>query len=108
MAEKEYIERDMYYQKINGLSKGGCGDYPLYCLAINDCMNVLDEMPAADVAPVKHGHWVGYETKSYKNSENGIAKKYYRCSSCRYFNAIRSNYCPKCGAKMDGGDLNGS
>ena len=56
----------------------------------------------ADVEPVRHGHWVGYETKSYKNSENGIAKKYYRCSSCRYFNAIRSNYCPKCGAKMDG------
>ena len=58
MAEKEHIERDMYYQKINGLSKGGCGDYPLYCLAINDCMNVLNEMPAADVAPVRHGCWV--------------------------------------------------
>ena len=104
MAEKEYIDRDMYYQKINDFSKGGCGDYPLYRLAINDCVKVLDEIPVADVAPVKHGHWVGYETKSYKNSENGIAKKYYRCSSCRSFNAIRSNYCPHCGAKMDGGD----
>ncbi|MGN1120673.1 MAG: hypothetical protein ACI4Q4_09965 [Oscillospiraceae bacterium] len=59
---------------------------------------------SADSEPVKHGHWVGYETKSYKNSENGIAKKYYRCSSCRNANAIRSNYCPNCGAKMDGGD----
>lgn len=69
---------------------------------IMECKCYFDD----DVAPVKHGHWVGYETKSYKNSENGIAKKYYRCSSCRYFNAIRSNYCPNCGAKMDGGDLN--
>ena len=102
MAEKEYIERDMYYQKINGLSKGGCGDYPLYCLAINDCMNVLDEMPAADVEPVKHGHWI---------NENF----YTHCSACgkmaiydKYGQEVESDYCPNCGAKMDGGDLNGS
>lgn len=102
MAEKEYIERDMYYQKINGLSKGGCGDYPLYCLAINDCMNVLDEMPAADVEPVKHGHWI---------NENF----YTHCSACgkmaiydKYGQEFESDYCPHCGAKMDGGDLNGS
>ena len=98
MAEKEYIERDMYYQKINGLSKGGCGDYPLYCLAINDCMNVLDEMPAADVEPVKHGHWI---------NENF----YTHCSACgkmaiydKYGQEFESDYCPHCGAKMDGGD----
>ena len=102
MAEKEYIERDMYYQKINGLSKGGCGDYPLYCLAINDCMHVLDEMPAADVAPVRHGRWI---------NENF----YTHCSACgkmaiydKYGQEVESDYCPNCGAKMDGGDLNGS
>ena len=74
---------------------------------LNDFYVIPKDTPKADVEPVKHGHWVGYETKSYKNSENGIAKKYYRCSSCRCFNAIRSNYCPKCGAKMDGGVQNG-
>ena len=98
MAEKEYIERDMYYQKINGLSKGGCGDYPLYCLAINDCMNVLDEMPAADVAPVRHGRWI---------NENF----YTHCSTCgkmaiydKYGQEVESDYGPHCGAKIDGGD----
>ena len=98
MAEKEYIERDMYYQKTNGLSKGGCGDYPLYCLAINDCMNVLNEMPAADVAPVRHGRWI---------NENF----YTHCSACgkmaiydKYGQEVESDYCPNCGAKMDGGD----
>ena len=111
MAEKEYIERDMYYQKINGLSKGGCGDYPLYCLAINDCMNVLDEMPAADVEPVRHGHWYNRGGR-------------FRCSACdnkallkdiggtggwsHEYEQQKSPYCPNCGAKMDGGDLNGS
>lgn len=100
MAEKEYIERDMYYQEINELSKGGCGDYSLYRLAINDCMNVLDKMPASDVAPVKHGHWnVGYFHDRV-------------CSFCLHpdndLNDFPHDYCPNCGAKMDGGDLNGS
>lgn len=102
MAEKEYIERDMYYQKTNDLSKGGCGDYSLYRLAINDCVKVLDEMPAADVAPVRHGRWI---------NENF----YTHCSDCgkmaiydKYGQEVESDYCPHCGAKMDGGDLNGS
>ena len=97
MAEKEYIERDMYYQKINGLSKGGCGDYPLYCLAINDCMNVLDEMPAADVAPVRHGCWVETIHKGYKCS-------LCNCLSSLFDENLKSEFCPWCGAKMDGGD----
>lgn len=93
MTEKEYIERESTY---NNMLYEMCGTgYQTRAL------DVITFAPAADVAPVRHGHWVGYETKSYKNSENGIAKKYYRCSSCRCFNAIRSNYCPKCGAKMD-------
>ena len=137
MAEKEYIERDMYYQKINGLSKGGCGDYPLYCLAINDCMNVLDEMPAADVAPVKHGCWeVSFLPRSYYGSDHDYEYTECECSvTCSNCHGIAScfpwkkqedstgfikayqkgmiknaktNYCPNCGAKMGGGDLNGS
>ena len=102
MAEKEYIERDMYYQKINGLSKGGCGDYPLYCLAINDCMNVLDEMPAADVAPVRHGCWVKEKSDVLIHWHCSV------CEKCYFLEEPNADYCPRCGAKMDGGDLNGS
>ena len=102
MAEKEYIERDMYYQKINGLSKGGCGDYPLYCLAINDCMHVLDEMPAADVAPVRHGCWVKEKSDVLIHWHCSV------CEKCYFLEEPNADYCPHCGAKMDGGDLNGS
>ena len=98
MAEKEYIERDMYYQKINGLSKGGCGDYPLYCLAINDCMNVLDEMPAADVAPVKHGCWVKEKSDVLIHWHCSV------CEKCYFLEEPNADYYPRCGAKMDGGD----
>ena len=105
MAEKEYIERDMYYQKINGLSKGGCGDYPLYCLAINDCMNVLDEMPAADVAPVRHGAWANEETAV---TCTACGRSYDTDFEIKRNVILSFDYCPNCGAKMDGGDLNGS
>lgn len=57
---------------------------------------------AADVAPVRHGRWIIIETLC----GNGKERKYYRCSECNKANAIRSNFCPDCGARMDGGDKN--
>lgn len=63
--------------------------------------NITNIIPAADVQEVRHGDWLDVITTSYKNSEEGIAKKYYACSLCSIKNAIRSKYCPNCGAKMD-------
>lgn len=62
---------------------------------------IISEIPAADVAPVKHGKWVGYQTNSFKNSSEGLKRKFYRCSICHTANAICAKYCPNCGAKMD-------
>lgn len=47
----------------------------------------------ADYAEVKHGEWVALEP------EIGL----YSCSLCEH-NILRAecNYCPNCGAKMDG------
>ena len=45
----------------------------------------------ADVAPVVHGHRV----------DNGGS--YARCSQCDGVLPLCANYCPNCGAKMDGG-----
>lgn len=64
----------------------------------------LDAVPAADVAPVKHGRWE-WDAK-------GLYPKPL-CSKCHYEPYRRSNcnsdlpnYCPNCGAKMDGGNDN--
>ena len=48
-------------------------------------------LPAENVAPVRHGRW-----KSY-------TKNLGECSNCGYVVSIRYDYCPNCGAKMDGG-----
>ena len=50
------------------------------------------EQPAADVAPVVHGHRV--DTGGF----------YVRCSQCDGVLPLYANYCPNCGAKMDRGD----
>jgi hypothetical protein len=57
----------------------------------------IADIPAADVAPVVHAQWI--------EDESGIII----CPKCkRGYNLIAkfTNYCPACGAKMDGGDNN--
>lgn len=58
---------------------------------------LLDEIPAADVAPMVHGVW------GRVNKIDPISG--YRCSKCRRIVGFDlTPYCPNCGAKMDGGD----
>lgn len=56
----------------------------------------LDEQPTIEAEPVRHGEWVLVDAAYYD---------IYTCSECGGFapsGFIKSNYCPKCGAKMDG------
>ena len=55
----------------------------------------IQHMIPEDVAPVRHGRWVG----GYSGTEYTIQK----CSRCGYGNGAvgASNYCPNCGSKMD-------
>ena len=66
---------------------------------IAGAMNAVDEMPAADVAPVRHGYWIEQENWA-------LDDYYYTCSACgEDYNTIDGtpdyNFCPNCGAKMD-------
>ena len=54
---------------------------------------LLIKMPAADVVPVVHGEW------------NWVGR--WECSLCKHpwyigWETPAANYCPNCGAKMDG------
>ena len=54
----------------------------------------LEIIPSADVAPVRHGRW-----------NDSLARITPYCSACGHSHRclIRTpNYCPNCGAKMDG------
>ena len=59
----------------------------------------INQLPAADVAPVRHGLWIEKDKYAF-----GVM---YDCSICGnriLDNGHSWNYCPNCGAKMDGGD----
>lgn len=52
------------------------------------------------VAPVVHGRWIDVREKRL------FGDHYFLCSNCKSRNGsmISFNYCPNCGAKMDGGN----
>ena len=69
-----------------------------YISALSVVEGEIAKQPTADVAPVRHGHWI------YENF-------YTHCSVCgkmaiydKYGQEVESDYCPRCGAKMDGGE----
>lgn len=67
----------------------------------------LRGMPAADVAPVRHGRWV--QVIVHVEFEDGFVDRVEECcSACHEPNGRRCTYfCPSCGAMMDGGADNG-
>lgn len=65
----------------------------------NDFMKI----EPADVAPIIHGDWK--EQKITFNKWGGdvvTGKTLWRCSVCGHEDSILTNYCSKCGARMDG------
>lgn len=67
---------------------------------------ILNSIPAADVVEVVHGKWIKDRLISTGGGTYGV----YRCSVCKsgYQDVgYGFDYCPYCGAKMDGGDGNG-
>lgn len=84
----EYIERERARHECKYFFKGDEK-------AQEDCESLLCDLPAADVAPVRRGHWIkrGY----------ACGKAEFECSHCHEteWRANETDYCPNCGAKME-------
>ena len=84
----EYIEREKVLSKAAPVE--GC---------FSDMISTYDviRLPAADVAPVRHGRW-----GTHSDRPDSLI-----CSVCKcgfdMWKHDPHNYCPNCGAKMDGG-----
>lgn len=70
-------------------------------------MDVIKRLPAADVAEVVRGQWQG-EGDGY--ADGALVYDVWVCSNCGHYiddgtddPECLPNYCPVCGAKMDGG-----
>lgn len=62
--------------------------------AIDIMAKIVDEMPSADVIPVVHGKWI--------DKSGGIEGAWNYCSVCGERAIELYDYCPNCGARMDG------
>ena len=77
--------------------------------ADKSCDELCDKIlaiPSADVEPVRHGHWI--KTKAYDwvdcECSECHEKDYIPMSASDINYWFYRNYCPNCGAKMDGGE----
>lgn len=91
----EYVEREALRNAHIYLNEEG--------VAVID----VEDIPAADVQPVKHGRWEEIDVQDVKNCT--ITSM--RCNKCnRYNNKVyfygnptdNALFCPHCGARMDG------
>lgn len=105
----EYIKREALEKDLNirlSALRGKNGYYDHYTDGFDECVDRVENFPAADVEEVKHGKWNGWHgDKLVGIDDNGddMYRHYHynTCSECGRGNAIKSAYCPNCGAKMD-------
>ena len=95
----EYIEREKVYNILNGLLNDICDSTETseefdvgWETALERANDKINDIPAADVRPERHGEWL-------------VSGECYECSECGGGSTVNTNpYCWKCGAKMDGKD----
>lgn len=111
----EYIERDKAIEKINAyceLRQAICiNDKDEFLRGLQTALKAIsynDVIPNADIQPVKRGRWIDiYEWAEMHDSRPSGMCTYYWCSECEKEQEKKSDFCPNCGARMDGGAENG-
>ena len=89
----EYINREAVYEYFDKCNSENPKWTP------SRVKTLISRQKAADVAPVRHGRWIEREKYTFGTM--------YDCSICDnriLDNGHSWNYCPNCGAIMDGGD----
>lgn len=91
----EYIKRDTVINHLDA-----CMD-TIWKPEIVALKCFVEGIPAADVAPVRHGRWV------HDGQRARCGVDWWHCSNCGSLASgveIKFRYCPHCGAKMDGAE----
>lgn len=98
----EYIERAKIVEYLRSRKGNFCDDIGKYwSTGMEAAASACEKFPAADVAPMVRGRWIPAEPES---------DVIFICSKCEteistswdYDQAEMWNYCPNCGAKMEG------
>lgn len=93
LISRKALDREMSMQLVHAGFKSYSYAGQMYLKA----KQIVRSAPAIDAAPVVRGEWI--ELHEENGHEVGT------CSHCRHVRIV-DNYCPNCGAKMDGGNDN--
>lgn len=90
----DYIERENAKHAVWGCTRDtGIDEAPF-----EYAEGLLENVPSADVAPVRHGRWIEH----YKSDAPPTLKERWICSWCGNVQTYGiTDYCPNCGARMD-------
>lgn len=91
------IDADALIDEIkHGLWDWGSVDGIKSSAVLKQTISDINNMPTVDAEPIRHGKWIDVK------GSNG--KDYRKCSECLHTQDITGllNYCPVCGAKMEG------
>lgn len=94
----DYIRRD---DALFALRKAERGGSMTALTRLERAYAEIREMPAADVAEVVHGRWI---KDDFLSDDVNNAEKCSQCGELIGWFGNLPNYCPNCGAKMDGGE----
>ena len=89
----EYIDRNAFLEHMKKTNR------------YFDVKHDIENFPAADVAPVVHGRWDDSGRYTFPSGNTAV-----RCTNCgcalteSEYRLNNWNYCPVCGARMDGGE----
>lgn len=94
----EYVEREALIAWLKRIQLKDLSDGRGLCRVIFEeefkhAIRTLPDGAIADVAPVRHGHWI----------EGGDCQICSECGEVHCWDEYRAAYCDSCGAKMDGG-----
>ena len=100
----EYINREAAVKSVLRMRR------PENSVAQNRMLSIIQmdmlKLPAADVAPVVHARWDDSGRYTFPGGSTAV-----RCTECgcaltvSEFRLNKWNYCPVCGAKMDGSEI---
>lgn len=95
-----YIERAYLTEQFEDLLHNDNVMNPV--VKVLDALEIIDTAPSADVAEVKHGKWEVAEHSAHLNVVCSNCNEDFYVYKKGQYRIDRSNYCPKCGARMDG------
>lgn len=105
----EYIEREALEVTLNhrlNFLMAENGEYDHYTSGFDEAVTRVEDFPADDVAPVRHGQWITTSGEVFPGSSQFLcySHKHEECGF-QYVDMDENeyDYCPNCGAKMDGG-----